>query len=61
MPVAVFRDAEPVPMEERLTVGARVGTLVGVNSTGTLRVRFDDTGEDEEVDPVIVALTVEAM
>ena len=61
MPVAVFRDAAPVPMGERLTVDSREGTLVGVNSSGTIRVRFDDTGEDEEVDPAEVSLTVEAV
>lgn len=46
---------------EILSVGVRQGVLLGVNSTGTVRIRFQDTGEDDEIDPAEASLTVEAL
>lgn len=61
MPVAVFRGEELVEMNEPVTVGGRNGVIVGVNrigSAGVLRVLFDDSGTEEEVDPDDLGLQV---
>lgn len=70
MPLAVYRNNnEIVRMGESVVVKRKVGkktekrsgVLIGVNGAGTLRVRFEDTGADENVDPADVPFTVEAM
>jgi hypothetical protein len=62
MPLSVFRDTTEIKINERLIKDGRIGTFVGVNSNGTIRIRFDDNKSiDEFVDPADVSLIIEAI
>ena len=71
MPLAVYRNSEIGQIGARITAKRkrgrgkkpeeRPGTLLGVDGSGKIHVRFDDCGTDEEIDPADATLTVGTM
>jgi hypothetical protein len=59
MPLSIFENESIVLMDTIIVHDNRQAKIIGVNSAGTIRIRYQDNGFETAIDPVTVGLTVQ--